>query len=404
MIGLRLAVAGLIATTAAAGAGVGGGGDPAGVVRVSQSGGFTDEARAAIAEAAWITEAQTTVLHRVTIRLLQVARNGTLVQSAPPGFGFPMLTTAADPSASVHAPAVGSALAAGEMVMGEIAAVLRGARVRDVARLEGLNGEVREVPIGVIVPDRDLFWSEIWISTETAAALGIDRPQTVLMWGGSVTRTAALVRLLADDPSVRVYSGEPLDPPLDPVLPVAEVKQRFGEFAIRAGSGDAVLVDPAWRDRWIVTVDFPLVGTTRCHRLVVPYVRGALAEIESAGLAGELSRQDFQFAGGCWVPRFNRGGDPGFSLSRHAWGAALDFNPSTNRYGAEPTMTEAVTAIFRRWGFSWGGTWTIPDGMHFEWIRYPDRYRVMCSDLTVVAETAESDSGWTVAPRQGGCP
>jgi hypothetical protein len=187
------------------------------------------------------------------------------------------------------------------------------------------------------------------------------------------------------------------------VLSVAEVKERFGEFAIRPGTGDSVLVDPAWRDRWIVPVDFPLVGPTRCHRLMVPYVRGALSEIEAGGMAELLSRDDFQLAGGCWVPRFNRGGDPGYSLSRHAWGAAIDFNPSTNQYGAVPTLAPEVVDVFRRWGFSWGGTWTVPDGMHFEWVRFPERYAVSCSELALVPEVAPLE-GWTVTPRVTSCP
>jgi hypothetical protein len=192
---------------------------------------------------------------------------------------------------------------------------------------------------------------------------------------------------------------------LDPVLPVAVVKRRFGEFSVRPSAGDAVLVDPAWRDEWIVSVDFPLVGVTRCHRMVIPYVRGALAEVEALGLASHLDGDDFQLAGGCWNARFNRGGDPGFSLSRHSWGTAIDFNPSTNRYGDEPTIPLEVVEVFRRWGFSWGGTWTVPDGMHFEWVRLPSEYSVGCSSLVmneVSQETAEA--GWSIEPRAAGCP
>jgi hypothetical protein len=403
MIGLRLALVGLIATTAAAGSGTVPP-DPGQVVRVSQSGGFTDEARAAIAEAAWITGSHATVLHRVTIRLLAVTRGPTPVQTAPAGFGYPLLTTAADPAATAHSLEVRRALMKGELVMGEVAAGLRGAQVGDIATLEGLTSQPREVAIGAIVPDRDLGWSEIWIATDLATELAIDRPQAILLWGPPASRTAALVRHLVDDSSIRVSYGQGGTPPLDPVLPVAAVKERFGEFAIRPGSGDSVQVDQEWRDRWIVDVDFPLVGPTRCHRLAVPYIRGALAEVEAAGLADLLSRDDFQLAGGCWVPRFNRGGDPGFSLSRHAWGAAIDFNPSDNQYGAEPTMPAAIVDIFRRWGFSWGGTWTVPDGMHFEWVRYPERYSVVCSTLTVVPEDGSVEGGWAVAPREGGCP
>ena len=61
--------------------------------------------------------------------------------------------------------------------------------------------------------------------------------------------------------------------------------------------------------------------------MVVPYIRAALDEVERSGLAAELDRADFQLAGGCYNPRFNRGADPGYSLSRHSWGIASGFQP-----------------------------------------------------------------------------
>lgn len=395
---------GILGTTVVAGAGrpVP---DSSAVVRVTQSGGLSAETQAAVTEAAWFAGADTTVLHRVTLRLLNVSRGDIAVQTAIPGFGYPMLTTAADPAAASIDPIVGRSLARGQLVMGEITASLRGAHEGDLARIEGLNGVVTDLEIGAIVPDQSLGWSEIWLSTAVATQLGIDRPQAMLLWGGNAGQTAVLVREFAADDSVRisVAGGGRID--LDPVLPVAMVKQRFGEFSVRSGAGDSLVVDPAWRDRWIVSVDFPIVGVTRCHRMVVPYVRGALAEIEAAGLADLLDRGDFQLAGGCYNPRLNRGGDPGFSLSRHSWGTAIDFNPSTNGYGQEPTMPMELVEIFRRWGFSWGGTWTVADGMHFEWVRLPSEYSVSCSSLVLGRQTVTSDgTGWSVEPRAAGCP
>jgi hypothetical protein len=29
-----------------------------------------------------------------------------------------------------------------------------------------------------------------------------------------------------------------------------------------------------------------------------------------------------------------------------------------------------VVTVFERWGFTWGGTWVVPDGMHFEFLRF----------------------------------
>lgn len=54
-------------------------------------------------------------------------------------------------------------------------------------------------------------------------------------------------------------------------------------------------------------------------------------------------------------------------MSRHSWGTAIDINPATNAWGTTPTIDQRLVDIFRAHGFAWGGTWTRPDGMHFEW-------------------------------------
>jgi hypothetical protein len=91
-------------------------------------------------------------------------------------------------------------------------------------------------------------------------------------------------------------------------------------------------------------------------------LRGALAEVARAGLAGGLGRY-----GGCYSPRLIRGGNSAGHLSRHSFGIAVDVNTRNNVFGGRVSMDPRIVAIFRRWGFAWGGTWARPDGMHFEW-------------------------------------
>ena len=45
----------------------------------------------------------------------------------------------------------------------------------------------------------------------------------------------------------------------------------------------------------------------------------------------------------------------------------IDVNIRNNAYGGRVSMDPRVVAVFRRWGFAWGGTWARADGMHFEW-------------------------------------
>ena len=380
------------------------------VVEVRQSGGFDQATLSLIDDAVRAVRGDSTELHRVTLRMLRVMRGDEIVQEAPRGYGYPMLTMAIDPGTPVVPVGLRTTLSRGEAAMGEITARLRGAMVGDVIDLESLDGTVVPVRIGAIVPDEYLRWSEILIGASVVPGLEIDRPYSVVAWGTNGAPLAAAIGIWTSEPAVRVLDGLG-EPPTDPVLPMAVVKARFGEFAVAPAGGDEVDVDQEWRNTWIVTVDFPIVGVTRCHRMVVPYIRAALDEVERSGLAEKLDPTDFQVAGGCYNPRFNRGADPGYSLSRHSWGIAVDFNPSTNRYGDEPTLPMEIVEIFRRWGFSWGGGWSVPDGMHFEWSSLPLVYAASCSHVRAVegsvdtVEEGEADSlaSWMLLPASGTC-
>ena len=117
-----------------------------------------------------------------------------------------------------------------------------------------------------------------------------------------------------------------------------------------------------------------------------------------SGLAGAIDVTNTNRYGGCFAPREVRsdGGTTGGNLSRHTWGMALDMNTATNPMGGVPTMDCRVVWIFRKWGFAWGGNFTTPDGMHFEWvgedrsqISYPSRY---CPNPVAAAAGARAQS------------
>ncbi len=104
---------------------------------------------------------------------------------------------------------------------------------------------------------------------------------------------------------------------------------------------------------------FGVIGRATCHRLMWEPLRGALNQIEAEGQADTLSKEEFRTSGGCYAPRRISRFDAGGSISRHAWGIAIDINTKS---GYVPRVVE----IFNSWGFAWGGTWTSPDEMHFE--------------------------------------
>ncbi|MFA9445281.1 M15 family metallopeptidase [Egicoccus sp. AB-alg6-2] len=136
-------------------------------------------------------------------------------------------------------------------------------------------------------------------------------------------------------------------------------------FSYTSRGDGTIAIDPAWVAKNIVTVEIPGMGTTRCHRVMVPQLQAALREIAEAGLYDHFDRSQFA---GCFVPRHILW-NPQRGLSMHAWGLAIDFNARDNAYGATPRMDLRIVEIFEKWGFAWGGWWSTPDGMHFELAR-----------------------------------
>jgi alkylation response protein AidB-like acyl-CoA dehydrogenase len=125
-------------------------------------------------------------------------------------------------------------------------------------------------------------------------------------------------------------------------------------------------MDPSWTRAHIVRARVPILGVVRCNRAVVAQVRGALAQLRDAGLGGLIHPSEY---GGCFAGRFaNR--NPAAGVSHHSWGVAIDLNVAENLRGRVPTMDPRVVAAFERWGFTWGGRWIVPDGMHFEFARF----------------------------------
>ena len=165
--------------------------------------------------------------------------------------------------------------------------------------------------------------------------------------------------------------NDPPDP--DSVQTVIGIKERFGEFAYRPLPGDSIVIDPDWVAENIVTGTLPILGTFRCHKDMWPLLEEAMAQVQQAELNGTLNRSDFRSRGGCYNAREIRGGDKGGAISRHAWGVAIDINPSANPYGGRVTMHPEIVRIFHELGFAWGGGWTFKDGAHFEWKFDPDQ-------------------------------
>jgi hypothetical protein len=225
-----------------------------------------------------------------------------------------------------------------------------------------------------VVHDSDIGAHEVLVSRAVATSLGAGRERYLLIdvSPGVAWRTvAARIRaLLPSGALVRIRGpgrAEYLHQ-ADAVLPPVLMKAAFGEFAADPHllPGGWFRIDPAWHASRIATESVPILGRVTCNHALFPMLRGALSELRRRGLSFLVSRGDY---GGCFAPRMTRGTtDP---IAAHAWGAAIDLNVSRNVFGGTPHQDERLVAIFRRWGFTWGGRWLVPDGMHFQFECFP---------------------------------
>jgi D-alanyl-D-alanine carboxypeptidase len=249
------------------------------------------------------------------------------------------------------------------VVLSGTGARLRGLREGDRLRLS--TG--RALPVAGVVDDRLLGGYEVALPLDLALRLGIERTGYLLLRprGSRGALEGTLGRLLAGRTlRFRRYGERPFLRAGDAVLPLAQVKARFGEFGVP--SLRRVEPDPAWVAANIVTRPVPLLGEVRCHRLVVADLTAAMSELQRAGLGRLVDAGDFRRQGGCYAPRALRGGQG--QLSRHAWGIALDLNVAANPLGGPPHQDLRLVRIMARHGFTWGGGWLRPDGAHFEWV------------------------------------
>lgn len=111
-------------------------------------------------------------------------------------------------------------------------------------------------------------------------------------------------------------------------------------------------------------VRFSAVGTIGFPKKIFlnkdfkPVLEKALRNLIDRGRAPEMKTWD-----GCFMIRTKRGLK---SMSLHSWAIACDVNAATNGLGKKPTLTKSFVKCFTDAGCDWGGTWSRPDGMHFQ--------------------------------------
>ena len=246
-----------------------------------------------------------------------------------------------------------------KIVISELTASRYELNVGDYVNLVGLNSEIIPIEVGKVINDSKIGWFEGVVNKELGFKLGIYRNIQAIIWDSHINENFLIelhkninyrkVKLTFRENRVNKNW----------VLPTALVKEMFGDFQIKERDGVWITTEPEWREENIQNKRMPILGITRCHRLMWEPLEGALNQILEEGLEEYLIIEEWRSSGGCYAPRRINRFDAGGSISRHAWGIAIDINTKS---GYPPRVVE----IFNDWGFAWGGTWTSPDEMHFE--------------------------------------
>ena len=246
-----------------------------------------------------------------------------------------------------------------KIVISELTASRYELNVGDYVNLVGLNSEIIPIEVGKVIKDSKIGWFEGVVNKDLGFKLGIYRNIQAIIWDSRINENFLIelhkninyrkVKLTFRENRVNKNW----------VLPTALVKETFGDFQIKERDGVWITTEPEWREENIQNKRMPILGITRCHRLMWEPLEGALNQILEEGLEKYLSIEEWRSSGGCYAPRRINRFEAGGSISRHAWGIAIDINTKS---GYPPRIVE----IFNDWGFAWGGTWTSPDEMHFE--------------------------------------
>ncbi len=228
----------------------------------------------------------------------------------------------------------------------------------------GTQEDAPEVHVGAYAPLSKRISAVV--TRPRGEQIGMDEDNALLVSTGRLTPsvlTGRMQRILGDSASLQVLALEfDVDVDQTAVLTGSSAADAVGSFRYTAHPNGRITPDRAWVETNIRTERVPILGSVTCHKVMLVQLRAALAEVVRSGLAHEINPDEYA---GCYFPRFI-GYDPAKGLSLHSWGIAVDLNVPGNQRGTVGEMDREVVAIFKRWGFAWGGDWNYTDPMHFE--------------------------------------
>jgi len=199
--------------------------------------------------------------------------------------------------------------------------------------------------------------------------------QKLAEYNGIVSPNLIIIgQVLEIPPKAKLLRGIPEPPERDRsiICPhgLEQIIKTFGNIH-RYVTADGTL-KPSWEAEHLGRVKLPFaiplswdraryVTRLYCHIKLKDVFRAVFDEIA----ANDLSNKIISY-GGCFNYRVIRNSS---KLSTHSWGIAIDLNPETNRTGTPGDMEPQIVAVFKQYGFKWGGDWTgrRKDPMHFQY-------------------------------------
>jgi len=228
-----------------------------------------------------------------------------------------------------------------------------------------LGEQNRQLHVGAWAPQVDQV--DLVVNERIGEAMGITPGNALLISTGQTAPDelrAPLKQIIGPSTSVQnldAVARYGLDPDaFQSAVLVGSFADAVGVFNYTPIGGGRIAPDPAWVTAHIATEVVPILGSVTCNAAIFPQLRAALAEVVQQGLTEEIHPGEYA---GCYYPRFIAGST---TLSNHSFGLALDLNVPGNQRGTVGQMDRGVVAIFKRWGFAWGGDWRYTDPMHFE--------------------------------------
>jgi len=269
------------------------------------------------------------------------------------------------PTTTRDAEFVWTTLLAGQAVVTFDAADALGLGRSGSVRLPGYGG----LEVGAFADNGNPNAADVLVDLSVGEAMDLPEPDVLMVGARSGARLDRLGEALKRQlPGARLKRLQQVTPafarPSPEPIGTAE-GSLIGTMTFRVLRNGFIQPDPAWVAANIASGTVPILGPVQCHRLMLPQLGAALAEIERRGLSRLIDPSEY---GGCYVPRFI-GRDPRRALSMHAFGLAVDINVSSNPEGTRGNMDPRIVAVFEKWGFEWGGRWARPDPMHFELAR-----------------------------------